>query len=50
MCEMPKKLKDNDPAYQEETLETAGCTGGCPYTGSDIPPCDQCPQFSHRKD
>jgi len=41
---------DRSPGYVEETLESAGCTGGCPtYSGAPktedgFPDCSKCPQ------
>lgn len=49
-------LADRSPDYQEETLETAGCTGGCPiYPGAPVtedgyPDCSKCPQFQNEKE
>lgn len=43
---------DRAPGYVEETLESAGCTGGCPtYPGAPMsddgmPDCSKCPQFT----
>ena len=42
---------DRSPGAVEETLESAGCTGGCPtYPGAPktedgMPDCTKCPQF-----
>ena len=44
------ELADRSPGYQEETLETAGCTGQCPnypwanYTEDGYPDCSECPE------
>lgn len=51
MCEKLKDIADRDDSYQEETLETAGCTGGCLMhpgafkTEDGYPDCTKCPQF-----
>jgi len=43
---------DRSPGYIEETLESAGCTGGCPmYPGAPrtedgFPDCSKCPQMN----
>jgi hypothetical protein len=31
--------------YNEETLETAGCTGGCESFKDGLPECEKCSQF-----
>ena len=44
------ELADRSPGYVEETLESAGCTGGCPtYPGAPMtedgyPDCSKCPE------
>ena len=48
--------RDVSPDYQEETLETAGCTGGCPtYPGAPktedgYPDCSKCSQFQEGRE
>lgn len=45
-------LVDRAPGTPEETLETAGCTGGCPtHPGAPVdemglPDCSKCPQMN----
>jgi len=42
---MKKWEKDVTPGTPDETLETAGCTGGCEYYDSDgLPDCGRCSQ------
>lgn len=47
-------LADRTEGYVEETLETAGCTGGCPIhpgapkTEDGYPDCTKCPEFIDR--
>ena len=58
MSKSDHSLKDWEleraPGAPEETLESAGCTGGCPtYPGAPVdemglPDCSKCPQFTEK--
>jgi len=38
------------PGMPEETLETAGCTGGCESYKDGLPDCERCSQFKEEID
>ncbi|MHA1302524.1 MAG: hypothetical protein ACTSPI_02335 [Candidatus Heimdallarchaeaceae archaeon] len=40
---------DRSPDYIEETLESAGCTGGCELFKDGLPNCEKCSQFKKKK-